>query len=103
MGPLQKRRQSQKAFDEMKKAADVRNVEPERLAGNLLHRFQYRSKNESSKVILFRASYLSNKKLAETGRRIEQGELVQPLKTLSVDHATWLCTVGAGLGQKQWR
>ena len=45
LGPLQKRRQSQKAFDEMKKSAAIRNVEPERLAGNLLHRFKSHSKN----------------------------------------------------------
>ena len=46
LGPLQKRRQSQKAFDEMKKSAEIRNVEPERLAGNLLHRFKSHSNNE---------------------------------------------------------
>ena len=51
----------------------------------------------------YRASYLFDKKLAETGRKIEQGEEVQPKKALNVDHATWLCTVGAGFGQKQWR
>ena len=51
LGPLQKRRQSQKAFDEMKKAAQVRNVEPERLAGNLLHRF--RSQRIIKRVIMF--------------------------------------------------
>jgi hypothetical protein len=38
LGPGGKRKQSQKAFDELKKTARARNVEPERLAGTLLHR-----------------------------------------------------------------
>ena len=53
LGPLQKRRQSQKAFDEMKKAAQIRNVEPERLAGNLLHRFRSLSKVRKFHSVLF--------------------------------------------------
>ena len=38
LGPLQKRRESQKAFDEIKKVAQVRNVDPQRIAGNLVYR-----------------------------------------------------------------
>jgi hypothetical protein len=38
LGPSQKRKQSQRAFDELKNIASVRKVEPGRLAGTLLHR-----------------------------------------------------------------
>ena len=38
LGPHQKRRESQRAFDELKKVASARNVEPEIVAGSLLHR-----------------------------------------------------------------
>ena len=38
LGPHQKRRESQKAFDELRKIATARNVEPERVAGSLLRR-----------------------------------------------------------------
>ena len=38
LGPHQKRKQSQRAFDEIKKTALARNVEPEKVAGTLLHR-----------------------------------------------------------------
>ena len=38
LGPHQKRKQSQRVFDELKKTANARKVEPERLAGTLLHR-----------------------------------------------------------------
>ena len=38
LGPEGKRKESQKALDELKKTARARNVEPERLAGTLLHR-----------------------------------------------------------------
>ena len=103
LGPLQKRRQSQSAFDEVKKAALARNVDPQRVAGNILHRLLIFPASKKAYFVCIRVSYLSDKKLAETGRRIKKGEEVQPKKTLNVNHSTWLCTVGAGFGQKQWR
>ena len=36
--PRQKRNESQEAFEAVKKTADVRNVEPEKLVGGLLRR-----------------------------------------------------------------
>ena len=39
LGPHQKRLQSQKVFDELKKTASARNIEPARLTGTLLHRY----------------------------------------------------------------
>ena len=38
LGPHQKRKQSQKAFNEIQKTARARNIEPEKIAGTLLHR-----------------------------------------------------------------
>ena len=38
LGPLQKRRVSQRAFDELKRTAKARNINPQRLAGSILHR-----------------------------------------------------------------
>ena len=39
LGPHQKRLQSQKVYDELKKTASARNIEPERLTGTLLHMY----------------------------------------------------------------
>ena len=47
--------------------------------------------------------YLEDKHLAETGKRIEQGELVQPKMTMEINQALWLMTLGAGFGKSQWR
>ena len=52
---------------------------------------------------LSRTTYLTDKRLAETGRRIEEGQHVQPRMTLDVDHGIWLCSVGGGFGKMQWR
>ena len=38
LGTQQRRRETQKAFDELKRTADVRNVQPEKLAGGILRR-----------------------------------------------------------------
>ena len=50
-----------------------------------------------------RSAYLKDKRLAETGDRIERGEVVQPKNTLEINHSIWLATMGAGFGKKQWR
>ena len=52
---------------------------------------------------VFRAAYLNDKQLAETGTRIEKGESVQPKKTPNINHSIWLATMGAGFGKRQWR
>ena len=52
---------------------------------------------------LLRATYLKDKKVAETGTRIEEGEAVQPKMTMETNHAIWLATKGAGFGKMQWR
>ena len=41
LGPQQKRKQSQKLFDELKKVSETRGVEPVRMVGNLLHRYNF--------------------------------------------------------------
>ena len=38
LGTQTRRRETQKAFDELKKTADARNVDPEKLAGGILRR-----------------------------------------------------------------
>lgn len=50
-----------------------------------------------------RTAYLKSKKLAETGARIEKGEVVQPKQTMELNHGLWLATKGAGFGKMQWR
>ena len=85
--PRQKRRESQRAFEEVKKAAASRKVEPEKMAGAVLHRLVYQT----------------NKGLAETAKRIEQGESVQPKQSVSICQAIWFVTMGAGFGKKQYR
>ena len=85
--PRQKRRESQKAFEAVKEAADTRNVEPQKMAGAVLHRLVYQT----------------NKGLAETAKRIEQGESVQPKQSVSISQAIWFVTMGAGFGKKQYR
>ena len=46
---------------------------------------------------------MTDKRLAETGSLIERGEVVQPKRTLEINHSIWLATMGAGFGKKQWR
>ena len=87
LGPHQKRRLSQKALDEVKRAAAARNVAPEKIAGAVLHRLVYQT----------------DKRLAETAKKIEEGESVQPRQTVSICHGIWLVTMGGGFGKKQYR
>ena len=46
---------------------------------------------------------MKSKKLAETGARIEKGEVIQPKQTIELNHGLWLATKGAGFGKMQWR
>ena len=39
LGSQQKRKESQRVYDELKKTSEARNVEPVQLVGNLLHRY----------------------------------------------------------------
>ena len=43
LGPHQKRMQSQKVFDELRKTATARDIDPGRLTGTLLHRYFMRT------------------------------------------------------------
>ena len=43
LGPHQKRMQSQKVFDELKRTATARDIDPGRLTGTLLHRYLMRT------------------------------------------------------------
>ena len=44
-----------------------------------------------------------DKVIAETARKIEAGETVAPRRVVSLDHATWLVTLGEGFGKQQFR
>ena len=44
-----------------------------------------------------------DKVVAETARKIEAGETVAPRRVVSLDHATWLVTLGEGFGKQQFR
>ena len=48
---------------------------------------------------------MKDKRLAETGARIERGEAVQPKMTLEINHAIWVATLGQGgdFGKVQMR
>ena len=87
LGQRHKRRESQKAVDEIKKVAVARNVEPEKIAGTVLHRLVYKE----------------DKNLAGTAKKIELGEPVNPKQALSVCHGIWFVTMGGGFGKKQYR
>ena len=87
LGSRHKRRESQKAVDEIKKVSVARNVEPEKIAGTVLHRLVYKA----------------DKNLAGTAKKIEQGESVNPKQTLTNCHRIWFATMGGGFGKKQYR
>ena len=87
LGPHHKRRESQRAMDEIKKVAAARNIEASKIAGSVLHRLVYKE----------------DKGLADTAKKIEQGETIQAKQTLSICHGIWLATVGGGFGKKQYR
>ena len=94
-------------FNDIEKVADERNVEPVQIVGNLLHRsfelFINLNRLYFGLHFVYRASYIRNKHLAETGLKIEQGEVVQARKHLEINHCIWLSTVGAGFGKMQYR
>ena len=48
---------------------------------------------------------MTDKKMSETGSKIEKGESVQARLSMDVAHAIWLATMGetGGFGKLQWR
>jgi hypothetical protein len=46
---------------------------------------------------------MTDKRLAETGSKIERGEKVQAKQSMDTPHAIWLATFGSGYGKLQWR
>ena len=127
LGPLQKRRVSQKVFDTLKELSERRQISRAQLTGYLLKRYcptliliftifkplkGWTGLRFYEFVVQFlfltqpqysRASYATNKVLAETGSRIEKGEVVAPLKRLEPEHCLWIMTTGDDLGKSQWR
>ena len=76
LGLLQKRRVTQPVLDSLQSVAKDHQIEEAQLVG---------------------------KRLAETGKMIEEGESVGPLRSLQPDQCLYIMTLGGdGIGKQQW-
>ena len=51
----------------------------------------------------FRSSYQYSKKVAASAKTIFAGKEIAPVKTVGLDQALWLLTLGEGFGKHQYR
>ena len=54
-------------------------------------------------MLNFRSSYQHSKKIAASAKTIFSGKEIAPVKTVGLDQALWLLTLGEGFGKHQYR
>jgi len=56
-----------------------------------------------SVYLTYRSSYQHSKKIAASAKTIFSGKEIAPVKTVGLDQALWLLTLGEGFGKHQYR